>query len=78
MGKRVIAMRSPSARRSWMASACSIILFLVCILCERVVEVLVKGLSCKSETSLSRFCWSSSVFGIVTSRISSDHCAKRG
>ncbi len=78
VGKRVVAMRSPSARRYWMTSACSIILFLVCILCERVVDVIVKGLCCKSETSLSGFCWSSAVFNIVASRISSDHCARRG
>jgi hypothetical protein len=48
-----------------MASACSIIVFIVCILCERVVDVIVEELCCKSETSLSRLCWSSVVFYIV-------------
>ncbi len=42
-----------------MASACSIIVFLVCILSGRVVDIIVKELCCKYETSLSRCCWSS-------------------
>ena len=41
VGKRVVAMRSPSAKRSCMVSACSIIMFLVLILSGRVDVVFV-------------------------------------
>ena len=41
VGKRVMAMRSPSAKRSCMLSACSIILFLGMILSDRVDDVFV-------------------------------------
>ena len=41
MGKRVVAIRSPSAKRSCMVFACSIILFLVVILSLRVHAMIV-------------------------------------
>ena len=41
MGKSVMVMRSPSAKRSCMVSACSIIRFLVLILSDTVDVVFV-------------------------------------
>ena len=78
MGKRVVAMRSPSANRSWMVSACSMMLCLVRILCERVVDLFMGGVCCKSETSLQSYCWSSTVVSAVASRISSNQLASSG
>jgi len=43
VGKRDVAMRSPSAKRSCMVSACSIILFLIVIRSLRVDAIIVGG-----------------------------------
>jgi len=55
VGKSVVAMRSPSAKRSCIVSACSLILFLVLILSGHVDVVIVGGVLCMSERNLSRF-----------------------
>ena len=73
MGKSVVAMRSPFSKRSWMVSACSMILCLVWILCERVVDLFMGCECCKSETSLPSSCWSSAVVSADASRISNDN-----
>jgi hypothetical protein len=52
-GKRVVAMRSPFAKRSCMVFACKIILFLVLILSERVDAIFV-GVICRAERSLPK------------------------
>ena len=79
MGKRVVAMWSPSAKRSCMLLACSIILSLVLILSERVDVRLVGGVICRVERSLPRSRWSSVVvLCFVACRISSDHWASTG
>ena len=43
VGKSVVAIRSPSAKRSCMVSACSIIMFFLLILSMRVDDVFVGG-----------------------------------
>ena len=50
--KSVVAIRSPSAKRSCMVSACSIMCFLVLILSKRVGVVFVGSVFCISERSL--------------------------
>ncbi len=77
VAKRVVTMRSPSAKRSCMVSACSIILFLVMIISNRVDDVFVGGVICRAETSLPRSCWSSEVVCFVASLISSDNWTSR-
>ena len=78
VGKRVVAMRSPSAKMSCMVSACSIILFLVLILSGRVDVGFVVGVFCRMERSLPRSSWSSEVDCCVAFLISSDHWASKG
>jgi hypothetical protein len=46
VGKSVVAIRSPSDKRSCMVSACSSMLFLVLILSKRVGGVFVESLLC--------------------------------
>ena len=65
MGKRIVAMRSPSAKRSCMVSACSMILFLVFILYGRVVVIFVGGVLCSPERILPRSSWSSEVIVVL-------------
>ena len=77
VGKRVVAMRSTSAKRSCMVSACSIILFLVLILSGRVDAVFVGGVFCSPERILPMSSWSLEVDCCVASLISSDHWASR-
>ena len=57
--KKVVAMRSSSAKRSCMVSTCSIIMFLVMILSLRVDAIFVEGVICRAERSLPRSRWSS-------------------
>jgi len=78
MGRRVVAMRSPSAKRSCTVSACSIILLLVTIHSDRVDDIFVGGVICMAEMSLPRSRWSLEVVCLVASRISSDHWASKG
>jgi hypothetical protein len=78
VGKKVVAMRSPSAKRSCMVSACSIIMFLVLMLSGRVDGVFVEDVFCSPERSLPRSSWSSEVDCCVASLISSDHWASKG
>ena len=54
MRKSVVAMRIPSAKRSCMVSASSIIMLLVLILADLVDVIFVGGVLCKVETSLLR------------------------
>ena len=53
-GNRVVVLWSPSAKSSCIVYACSIILFLVIILSNRVDDVFVGGVICRAETSLPR------------------------
>ena len=78
VGKSVDAIRSPSARRSCMVSACSMILFLFLILSLRVDVVFVGGVFCISARSLSSSSCSWAVGCCVASLISSDHWASKG
>ena len=78
VGKRVVAMRSPSAKRSCMVSAWSIIIFLVLILSGRVDVVFVKGVFCSPARSSPRSSGSSEVDCCIASLMSSDHCASKG
>ena len=78
VGKRVMAMRSPSAKRSCMVLACSVILFLVLILSERVDGVFVGGVFYSPERSLPRYIWSSEVNCCVASLIFLDHWTIKG
>ena len=73
-----MAIQSPSAKRSCMVSACSIIPFLVLILSGRVDDVFVGGVFCSPERSLPRSSWSLVVGCCVASLISSDHWASKG
>jgi len=75
MGKRDVAMQSPSAKRSCMVFACSVILFLVVILSLRVDAIIVGGggVICRAERSLPRSRLSSVVICSVASRTFSVH-----
>ena len=74
----VVAMRSPFSKRSCMLSACSIILFLVWILSERVDVGFVVVVFCSLERNLPRSSWSFEVDCCVASLISSEHWASKG
>ena len=78
VGKRVVAIRSPSAKRSCMVLACSILLFLVLILSERVGVVFVGSVFGIPERSLPSSNWSWAVGCCVAVLISSAHWASRG
>ncbi len=58
VGKSVVAIRNPSAKRSCMVLACSIMLFLVLILSERVGVVFVGSVFCILARSLPSSTWS--------------------
>jgi hypothetical protein len=78
VGKSVVAIRRPSAKRSCMVSACLIMLFLVWILSERVGVVCVGGGFCISERSLPISSCSWAVGCCVAVLISSAHWASKG
>ena len=77
VGKSVVAIWSPSAKRSCMVSACSIMLFLVLILSKRVGVVFVGSVFCISERSLPSSSWSWAVGYCVAVLISSAHWASK-
>ena len=71
-------MRSPSANRSCMVSACSIIMFLVLLFSKRVGVVFVWSVFCIPERSLPISSWSLAVGFCVAFLIFSDHWASKG
>ena len=73
VGDRDMAVRSPSAKRSCMVSACSIFLFLVVIFSLCVDAIVVGGVICRAERSLPRSRRILVVVCSVASRLSSDH-----